>query len=173
MSIAKKFFSVAVLGSLAVVFNACGGGGGGGGTAASDDALREYLESAEMRSDLDNLAEFAYLSEYLQVAPIAYMSGSKGLFTDNVDKDEANEYADVIVKMISKVDQYEAAWLRIDSMQALVSETPNSLKKEVGFFVARRLARRSWRWLGNWTKTNGKSSLTVLSRIKKKGRQTI
>ena len=152
MSIAKKFFSVAVLGSLAVVFNACGGGGGGGGTAASDDALREYLESAEMRSDLDNLAEFAYLSEYLQVAPIAYMSGSKGLFTDNVDKDEANEYADVIVKMISKVDQYEAAWLRIDSMQALVSETPNSLKKEVGFFFAMKDFFRSLTGCGKATR---------------------
>lgn len=151
MSIAKKFFSVAALGSLAVVFNACGGGGGGG-TAASDEALRDYLESTEMRSDLDNLAEFAYLSEYLQVAPIAYMSSDKGFFTDNVDQEEAEEYAEVLARMISKVDQYEAAWARIDSMQALVSETPNSLKKEVGFFFAMKDFFRSLTGCGKATR---------------------
>ena len=139
------------MGSLAVVFNACSSGGGGG-AVGSDEALREYLESAEMRSDLDNLAEFAYLSEYLQVAPIAFMSSKDGFFTDDVDQEEAEEYAEVLAKMISKVDQYEAAWARIDSMQALVSETPNSLKKEVGFFFAMKDFFRSLTGCGKATR---------------------
>ena len=152
MKNSKKIFTVAALVAGAFLFDSCSSGGGGGGTAASDEALREYLESAEMRSDLDNLAEFAYLSEYLQVAPIAYMSSDKGFFTDDVDQEEAEEYAEVMARMISKVDQYEAAWARIDSMQALVSETPNSLKKDEGFFFAMKDFFRSLTGCGKATR---------------------
>ena len=147
----KKILMVAALSASAILFDSCSSGGGGGGTGASDEALREYLESAEMRSDLDNLAEFAYLSEYLQVAPIAYMSSDKGFFTDDVDQEEAEEYAEVMARMISKVDQYEAAWARIDSMQALVSETPNSLKK-VEFFKSMKDFFRSLTGCGKATR---------------------
>lgn len=108
MKYLNKFPVLAALTASAILLFGCGGGGGGG-AAASDENLREYLESAEMRSDLDNLAEFAYLAEYLQVAPIAYMSSDKGFFTDDVDQEEAEEYAEVMARMISKVNQYEAA----------------------------------------------------------------
>lgn len=157
MKYINKFSVLAALTASAILLFGCGGGGGGG-TVASDENLREYLESAEMRSDLDNLAEFAYLAEYLQVAPIAFMSSDEGFFTDNVDQEEAEEYAEVMSKVLSKVDQYEAAWTRIDSMQTLVSETP-SLQK-MGWasptpsrisgircgVVASRPAKRPWPW---------------------------
>ena len=148
----KKILTVAALAAGVFFFGSCSHGGSGGGAAADEEALREYLESAEMRSDLDNLAEFAYLSEYLQVAPIAFMSSDKGFFTDNVDQEEAEEYAEVMARMISKVDQYEAAWARIDSMQALVSETPNSLKKDEGFFFAMKDFFRSLTGCGKATR---------------------
>ena len=144
---------LAALAASAILFDSCSSGGGGGGTGASDEALREYLESAEMRSDLDNLAEFAYLSEYLQVAPIAFLSSDEGLFTDNVDQAEAEEYAKVMARMMSKADDYEAAWARIDSMQALMMETPNSLQKnEVGLMYAFRDFWRSLRGCGKATR---------------------
>lgn len=150
MKYINKFSVLAALTASAILLFGCGGGGGGG-AAASDENLREYLESAEMRSDLDNLAEFAYLAEYLQVAPIAFMSSDEGFFTDNVDREEAEEYAEVMSKMLSKVDQYEAAWTRIDSMQALVSETPNSLKK-VEFFKSMKDFFRSLTGCGKATR---------------------
>ena len=150
MKYINKFSVLAALTASAILLFGCGGGGGGG-AAASDENLREYLESAEMRSDLDNLAEFAYLAEYLQVAPIAFMSSEDGFFTDSVDREEAEEYAEVMSKMLSKVDQYEAAWTRIDSMQALVSETPNSLKK-VEFFKSMKDFFRSLTGCGKATR---------------------
>ncbi|WP_407446486.1 hypothetical protein [Fibrobacter sp.] len=150
MKYINKFSVLAALTASSILLFGCGGGGGGG-TAASDENLREYLESAEMRSDLDNLAEFAYLAEYLQVAPIAFMSSEDGFFTDSVDQEEAEEYAEVMSKMLSKVDQYEAAWTRIDSMQALVSETPNSLKK-VEFFKSMKDFFRSLTGCGKATR---------------------
>lgn len=150
MKYLNKFPVLAALTASAILLFGCGGGGGGG-AAASDENLREYLESAEMRSDLDNLAEFAYLAEYLQVAPIAFMSSEDGFFTDSVDQEEAEEYAEVMSKMLSKVDQYEAAWTRIDSMQALVSETPNSLKK-VEFFKSMKDFFRSLTGCGKATR---------------------
>ncbi len=150
MKYINKFSVLAALTASAILLHGCGGGGGGG-TVASDENLREYLESAEMRSDLDNLAEFAYLAEYLQVAPIAFMSSEDGFFTDSVDREEAEEYAEVMSKMLSKVDQYEAAWTRIDSMQALVSETPNSLKK-VEFFKSMKDFFRSLTGCGKATR---------------------
>ena len=88
---------MAALGSLAMVFNACGGGGGGA-VASDDAALRDYLGSTEAQSDLEDLAEFAFYSEYLQVAPIVFLAGDDGLYTDNVDENEANEYADVTIE---------------------------------------------------------------------------
>ena len=87
MKYINKFPVLAALAASAILLHGCGGGGGG--ATASDENLREYLESAEMRSDLDNLAEFAYLAEYLQVAPIAFMSSEDGFFTDSVDQEEA------------------------------------------------------------------------------------
>ena len=150
MNIAKKFFSMAALGSLAMVFNACGGGGGG--AVASDDvALRDYLGSTEAQSDLEDLAEFAFYSEYLQVAPIVFLAGDDGLYTDNVDENEANEYADVMARVLSKVDDYEAAWGRIDSMKALETETPKVLKK-VGLLYSMRDFFRSLRGCGKGTR---------------------
>lgn len=162
----KKILMVAALSASAILFDSCssGGGGGGGGTGASDEALREYLESAEMRSDLDNLAEFAYLSEYLQVAPIAYMSSDKGFFTDDVDQEEAEEYAEVMARMISKVDQYEAAWARIDSMQALVSETPSLQKNGVGVAYALKDFWYSLRGCGKSTREKAMAVAGSLSK---------
>ena len=140
------------------------GGGGGGGTDASDENLREYLESAEMRSDLDNLAEFAYLAEYLQVAPIAFMSSEDGFFTDSVDREEAEEYAEVMSKVLSKVDQYEAAWTRIDSMQALVSETPSLQKNGVGVAYALKDFWYSLRGCGKSTREKAMAVAGSLSK---------
>ena len=157
MKYINKFSVLAALTASAILLFGCGGGGGGG-TVASDENLREYLESAEMRSDLDNLAEFAYLAEYLQVAPIAFMSSDEGFFTDNVDQEEAEEYAEVMSKVLSKVDQYEAAWTRIDSMQALVTETPNSLKK-IGLVYAMRDFFRSLRGCGKGTREKAQQSV--------------
>ncbi|MBR2198430.1 MAG: hypothetical protein IJ909_08490 [Fibrobacter sp.] len=160
----KKILMVAALSASAILFDSCSSGGGGGGTGASDEALREYLESAEMRSDLDNLAEFAYLSEYLQVAPIAYMSSDKGFFTDDVDQEEAEEYAEVMARMISKVDQYEAAWARIDSMQALVSETPSLQKNGVGVAYALKDFWYSLRGCGKSTREKAMAVAGSLSK---------
>ena len=151
----KYLNSLSVMAALAAgafLLNGCGGGGGGS-AGVDEGALRGYLESEEMQSDLENLAEFAYYAEYVQVAPIAFMGSDKGLFTDNVDKDEAEEYAKVMSRMLSKVDEYEAAWARIDSMQALVTETPNSLQKnEVGLMYAFRDFWRSLRGCGKATR---------------------
>ena len=145
---------VAALAASVFLFNGCSSGGGGGYGAATDDAaLRDYLESEKMQSDLENLAEFAFYAKYAQEAPIAFMGSKKGLFTDNVDEDEAEEYAKVMSKMLSKADEYEAAWARIDSMQALVMETPNSLQKnEVGLVYAFRDFWRSLRGCGKATR---------------------
>lgn len=152
MNYSKKILTVAVLAAGVFLLDSCGSGGGGGkSTGADEEALREYLGSEEIRSDLDNLAEFAFYSEYLQTAPIAFMAGDDGLFTDNVDEDEANEYADVMAKVLSKIDDYEEAWARIDSMQALVTETPNSLKK-IGLVYAMRDFFRSLRGCGKGTR---------------------
>ncbi|MBR2211607.1 MAG: hypothetical protein IJ896_09155 [Fibrobacter sp.] len=151
----KYLNSLSVMAALAAgafLLNGCGGGGGGS-AGVDEGALRGYLESEEMQSDLENLAEFAYYAEYVQVAPIAFMGSDKGLFTDNVDKDEAEEYAKVMSRMLSKADEYEAAWARIDSMQALVTETPNSLQKnEVGLMYAFRDFWRSLRGCGKATR---------------------
>ncbi len=151
----KYLNSLSVMAALAAgafLLNGCGGGGGGS-AGVDEGALREYLGSAEIQSDLDNLAEFAFYSEYLQVAPIAFMGSNNGLYTDNVDKDEAEEYAKVMTKVLSKADEYEAAWARIDSMQALVTETPNSLQKnEVGLMYAFRDFWRSLRGCGKATR---------------------
>jgi hydrogenase maturation factor len=152
MSATRKIFGVAALGSLAVVFNACGGGGGGGTAGADEAALRDYLESEEMQSDLDNLAEFAYYAEYAQVAPIAFMASDEGLFSDSVDKEEAEEYAEALSRMISKADEYEAAWARIDSMQALMQETPSLQKNGVGLLFAMKDFFRSLRGCGKGTR---------------------
>ena len=155
----------AALAASAILLYGCGGGGGGGnGAAVSDDGLGDYLESAEMRSDLDNLAEFAYLAEYLQVAPIAFMSSEDGFFTDSVDREEAEEYAEVMSKVLSKVDQYEAAWTRIDSMQALVSETPSLQKNGVGVAYALKDFWYSLRGCGKSTREKAMAVAGSLSK---------
>lgn len=152
MRYSNKFWFMAVVAASAILFGSCSHGGSGP-ISAKDDDLREYLGSAEAQSDLENLAEFAFYSEYLQVAPIAFLSGDDGLFTDNVDKAEAEEYAKVMSKVLSKADEYEDAWARIDSMQALVTETPNSLQKnEVGLMYAFRDFWRSLRGCGKATR---------------------
>lgn len=163
MKYLNKFLVLAALTASAILLFGCGGGGGGG-AAASDENLREYLESAEMRSDLDNLAEFAYLAEYLQVAPIAFMSSEDGFFTDSVDREEAEEYAEVMSKMLSKVDQYEAAWTRIDSMQALVSETPSLQKNGVGVAYALKDFWYSLRGCGKSTREKAMAVAGSLSK---------
>lgn len=93
--------------------------------------MRQYLGSEKIQTDLGNLAEFAYYSEYLKAAPIAFMASDKGLFTKKVSDDEYEEYFGVISKMSDKSKEYEASWARIDSMKALVTTTP-TLKK-IGF----------------------------------------
>lgn len=72
---------------MAFHFNGCGDDGGspaGKTTGASDESLRQYLGSEKIQTDLGNLAEFAYYSEYLKAAPIAFMASDKGLFTKKV-----------------------------------------------------------------------------------------
>ena len=167
-----KFSVFAALAASAILLYGCGGGGGGGAAAeTSDDGLREYLESAEMRSDLDNLAEFAYLAEYLKAAPIAFMAGEDGLFTDEVDSSEAAEYFSVMSLMAEKLDQYEAAWARIDSMQALVTETPTSLQKnEVGLFYSFYEFCSS---LGSAGKESREKSMAVIARLSDQDRKDL
>ena len=158
----------------AILFDSCssGGGGGGGGTAAADEGtLRDYLESEEMQSDLENLAEFAFYAEYVQVAPIAFMGSDNGLYTDNVDEAEAEEYAKVMSKILSKADEYEAAWARIDSMQALVAETPNSLQKnEIGLMYA---FRDFWRSLRGCGKATREKAMAVAGELDKNQLKTL
>ena len=124
---------VAALAALAIAFTGCGDSNGGGKSsivsANNGEALREYLGSEEIQSDLENLAEFAYYAEYLKVAPIAFMATDDGLYTKSIDSDEAEEYFEVIETMLGKFDEYKAAWAQIDSMQALVTETPKALEK--------------------------------------------
>ena len=119
--------------ALAIAFTGCGDSSKGEGTtitgANNGESLREYLGSEEIQSDLENLAEFAYYAEYLKAAPIAFMASDEGLFTNEVDSDEAEEYFEVIETVIGKLDEYKAAWAQIDSMKALMTETPHALEK--------------------------------------------
>lgn len=119
--------------ALAIAFTGCGDSSKGEGTtitgANNGESLREYLGSEEIQSDLENLAEFAYYAEYLKAAPIAFMASDEGLFTNEVDSDEAEEYFEVIETVIGKLDDYKAAWAQIDSMKALMTETPHALEK--------------------------------------------
>jgi len=173
MTISKKFFLVAALVPLAAVFNACSHGSGTGlsGGGSDDQALRDYLESEEMQSDLENLAEFAYLSEYLKAAPLAFMAGEDGLFTDEVDSSEAEEYFSVISLMAEKVDKYEAAWSRIDSMQALVTETPSSLQKNgVGLFYSFYEFCSS---LGSAGKESREKSMAIIAQLSDQDRKDL
>lgn len=130
----KRIHFVIALAIMAFHFNGCGDDGGSPAsktTGAGDESLREYLGSEKIQTDLGNLAEFAYYSEYLKAAPIAFMASDKGLFTKKVSDDEYEEYFGVISKMSDKSKEYEASWARIDSMKALVTTTP-TLKK-IGF----------------------------------------
>ena len=124
---------IAALAALAIAFTGCGDSSKGEGTtitgANNGESLREYLGSEEIQSDLENLAEFAYYAEYLKAAPIAFMASDEGLFTNEVDSDEAEEYFEVIETVIGKLDDYKAAWAQIDSMKALMTETPHALEK--------------------------------------------
>ena len=174
MGHSNKFWFMAAVAVSAILFDSCssGGGGGGGGTAAADEGtLRDYLESEEMQSDLENLAEFAFYAEYVQVAPIAFMGSDNGLYTDNVDEAEAEEYAKVMSKILSKADEYEAAWARIDSMQALVAETPNSLQKnEIGLMYA---FRDFWRSLRGCGKATREKAMAVAGELDKNQLKTL
>ena len=124
---------IAALAALAIAFTGCGDSSKGEGTtitgANNGESLREYLGSEEIQSDLENLAEFAYYAEYLKAAPIAFMASDEGLFTNEVDSDEAEEYFEVIETVLDKLDDYKAAWAQIDSMKALMTETPHALEK--------------------------------------------
>lgn len=119
--------------ALAIAFTGCGDSSKGEGTtitgANNGESLREYLGSEEIQSDLENLAEFAYYAEYLKAAPIAFMASDEGLFTNEVDSDEAEEYFEVIETVLDKLDDYKAAWAQIDSMKALMTKTPHALEK--------------------------------------------
>ena len=119
--------------ALAIAFAGCGDSNKSESTtivsANNGEALREYLGSEEIQSDLENLAEFAYYAEYLKAAPIAFMATDDGLFTKEVDSDEAEEYFEVIETVLEKLDDYKAAWAQIDSMKALMTETPHALEK--------------------------------------------
>ena len=119
--------------ALAIAFAGCGDSNKSENTtivsANNGEALREYLGSEEIQSDLENLAEFAYYAEYLKAAPIAFMATDEGLFTKEVDSDEAEEYFEVIETVLDKLDDYKAAWAQIDSMKALMTETPHALEK--------------------------------------------
>ena len=123
----------AALAALAIAFAGCGDSNKSESTtivsANNGEALREYLGSEEIQSDLENLAEFAYYAEYLKAAPIAFMATDDGLFTKEVDSDEAEEYFEVIETVLDKLDDYKAAWAQIDSMKALMTETPHALEK--------------------------------------------
>lgn len=124
---------VAALAALAIAFAGCGDSNKSESTtivsANNGEALREYLGSEEIQSDLENLAEFAYYAEYLKAAPIAFMATDDGLYTKQVDSDEAEEYFEVIETVLDKFDDYKAAWAQIDSMKALMTETPKALEK--------------------------------------------
>lgn len=124
---------VAALAALAIAFTGCGDSSKSESTtivsANNGEALRDYLGSEEIQSDIENLAEFAYYAEYLKAAPIAFMATDEGLFTKEVDSDEAEEYFEVIETVLEKLDEYKAAWAQIDSMQALMTETPKALEK--------------------------------------------
>ena len=124
---------VAALAALAIAFAGCGDSNKSESTtivsANNGEALREYLGSEEIQSDLENLAEFAYYAEYLKAAPIAFMATDDGLYTKQVDSDEAEEYFEVIETVLDKLDDYKAAWAQIDSMKALMTETPHALEK--------------------------------------------
>ena len=119
--------------ALAIAFTGCGDSSKSESTtivsANNGEALRDYLGSEEIQSDIENLAEFAYYAEYLKAAPIAFMATDEGLFTKEVDSDEAEEYFEVIETVLEKLDEYKAAWAQIDSMQALMTETPKALEK--------------------------------------------
>lgn len=119
--------------ALAIAFAGCGDSNKSESTtivsANNGEALREYLGSEEIQSDLENLAEFAYYAEYLKAAPIAFMATDDGLYTKQVDSDEAEEYFEVIETVLDKLDDYKAAWAQIDSMKALMTETPHALEK--------------------------------------------
>ncbi|WP_294960074.1 hypothetical protein [uncultured Fibrobacter sp.] len=124
---------IAALAALAIAFTGCGDSSKGEGTtitgANNGESLREYLGSEEIQSDLENLAEFTYYAEYLKAAPIAFMATDDGLYTKQVDSDEAEEYFEVIETVLDKLDDYKAAWAQIDSMKALMTETPHALEK--------------------------------------------
>ena len=124
---------IAALAALAIAFTGCGDSSKGESTtitgANNGESLREYLGSEEIQSDLENLAEFTYYAEYLKAAPIAFMATDDGLYTKQVDSDEAEEYFEVIETVLDKLDDYKAAWAQIDSMKALMTETPHALEK--------------------------------------------
>lgn len=124
---------IAALAALAIAFTGCGDSSKSESTtiasANNGEPLREYLGSDEIQSDLENLAEFAYYAEYLKAAPIAFMATDDGLYTKQVDSDEAEEYFEVIETVLDKLDDYKAAWAQIDSMKALMTETPHALEK--------------------------------------------
>ena len=124
---------IAALAALAIAFTGCGDSSKSESTtiasANNGEPLREYLGSDEIQSDLENLAEFTYYAEYLKAAPIAFMASDEGLFTNEVDSDEAEEYFEVIETVLDKLDDYKAAWAQIDSMKALMTETPHALEK--------------------------------------------
>ena len=124
---------IAALAALAIAFTGCGDSSKSESTtiasANNGEPLREYLGSNEIQSDLENLAEFTYYAEYLKAAPIAFMATDDGLYTKQVDSDEAEEYFEVIETVLDKLDDYKAAWAQIDSMKALMTETPHALEK--------------------------------------------
>ena len=124
---------IAALAALAIAFTGCGDSSKSESTtiasANNGEPLREYLGSDEIQSDLENLAEFTYYAEYLKAAPIAFMATDDGLYTKQVDSDEAEEYFEVIETVLDKLDDYKAAWAQIDSMKALMTETPHALEK--------------------------------------------
>ena len=66
--------------------------------------------------------------------------------------------------MLSKVDQYEAAWTRIDSMQTLVSETPSLQKNGVGVAYALKDFWYSLRGCGKSTREKAMAVAGSLSK---------
>lgn len=125
--------------SLFAILAACDSGGGASGSSEneSQEQLASYLTSEEIQSDMGNLAEFAYYAEYFKAAPIYMMASDEGLYTRQVDSAEFNEYFENIAKFSEKQKEYDAAWARIDSMQALTIETPQALmKNSVGLFYS-------------------------------------
>lgn len=168
MNITKNIFFSAAVAAFIATLNACGGGGGGV-SGNGGDSLVGYLETKDIQSDLGNLAEFAYYTEYIKVAPIAFMASSKGLFTDNVDSSEAGEFFGVLTKMSEKADEYESALSRIDSKQAFMSETPAALQK-VGLIYAMRDFFRSLRGCGKATR---EKAMAVAGELKDKNQLKI